>query len=337
MTTWYYADSQRRRQGPVPAAELNALFQRNTVALDTLVWREGLAQWQPLRDFTDELGLLQPAPAAMPPPPPSAVATGSDSATAADAASPAADAIADERPTHGRAVFTAAEPSYQAQRDADQAYHSPYTPPSAELASHGAVVHGGSVVLAGFWKRVAASIIDSFIVALGGGVIGAVIGGIIGAMFGLNGGLGAGGSLLISGVTNLLSIAVTAGYYAYFHSSTQQATLGKMAIGIKVVRGDGEPISLARGIGRYFATWLSSIILGIGFLMAAFTERKQALHDMVCDTLVVDKWAYTEHPEWQREELGTVTVVILAIFGLLMLLVVAALVLGVGAAIMARS
>ena len=51
--------------------------------------------------------------------------------------------------------------------------------------------------------------------------------------------------------------------------------------------------------------------------MAAFTERKQGLHDMLCDTLVVDKWAFTEHPEWQQRNLGTVTTVILALVGLL--------------------
>jgi uncharacterized RDD family membrane protein YckC len=109
-------------------------------------------------------------------------------------------------------------------------------------------------------------------------------------------------------------------YYAAFHASSRQATLGKMAVGIKVVRTDGTRISLARGVGRFFATILSTLIIGIGFLMAGFTERKQALHDMICDTLVVDKWAYTAHPEWQKRELGTVTVVILAIFGVLMLL-----------------
>jgi len=93
------------------------------------------------------------------------------------------------------------------------------------------------------------------------------------------------------------------------------------------VRGDGEAISLARGVGRYFALILSSLLLGIGLLMAAFTQRKQALHDLICDTLVVDKWAFTEHPEWQKPELGTVTVVVLVIFGLMMLFVLALVVL----------
>ena len=57
-----------------------------------------------------------------------------------------------------------------------------------------------------------------------------------------------------------------------------------------------------------------------GYLMAAFTQRKQALHDLICGTLVVDKWAYTHHPERQRRELGTITWVILVLGGLLALL-----------------
>ena len=101
------------------------------------------------------------------------------------------------------------------------------------------------------------------------------------------------------------------------HSSGNQASLGKMAIGIKVVRTDGSRISFWRAFGRYWALIPSAIILGIGYLMAAFTDRKQALHDMICDTLVVDKWAYTDRPEWQREDLGVVAIVVLALAGLL--------------------
>ena len=88
-------------------------------------------------------------------------------------------------------------------------------------------------------------------------------------------------------VALLINVAVGCAYYAGFHSSAKQATPGKMAFGIKVTDHAGARIGLARGIGRYFATWLSGIILGIGFLMAAFTQKKQALHDMVTGTLVV--------------------------------------------------
>ena len=290
MSEWYFANSDRQRQGPHTSAELAGFFHQGKLRLDTLVWRDGLAEWRPLRDFTRELALHQ-APA-------------ETFYTPVEARSPEA------RPAQADPFATPAP----AMPD------SPYAPPRATLVSGNAAVHGGEVVHAGFWKRVAANIIDSFVVGIVGGIIGAIIGAVIGAIFGLNGGLGGGGFLAIQLVTNLVSIAITAGYYAWFHSSANQATLGKMAIGIKVVRTDGEAISLARGIGRYFAFLLSSLILCIGLIMAAFTERKQGLHDMICDTLVVDKWAFTAHPEWQRRELGTVTVVILAIFGVLFLL-----------------
>jgi hypothetical protein len=92
-----------------------------------------------------------------------------------------------------------------------------------------------------------------------------------------------------------------------------------MAVGIKVTGEDGQRISFARGIGRFFALILSTLILYIGFIMAGFTDRKRALHDMICSTLVVDQWAFTAHPERQRRELGTVTTVILVIGGLLVL------------------
>ncbi len=96
---------------------------------------------------------------------------------------------------------------------------------------------------------------------------------------------------------------------------------------------DVERLTLGRAVGRFFAYLLSSITLCIGFVMAAFTERKQALHDIICDTLVVDKFAFTEHPEWQQQGLGTVTIVILSLAGLGMLCLIGLLVLlGVAAA-----
>ena len=61
----------------------------------------------------------------------------------------------------------------------------------------------------------------------------------------------------------------------------------------------------------------SSLILGIGYIMAAFTDRKRALHDMLAGTLVVDRWAFTSQPERQRHELGTVTIVVLVLSAVL--------------------
>lgn len=70
MNSWYYVDNARNRQGPVDAAAVAAAFQAGVVNDDSLVWREGLAQWAPLRQFRDELGMGPPmGPAAIPPAP----------------------------------------------------------------------------------------------------------------------------------------------------------------------------------------------------------------------------------------------------------------------------
>jgi uncharacterized RDD family membrane protein YckC len=76
-------------------------------------------------------------------------------------------------------------------------------------------------------------------------------------------------------------------YYAGLESSGRQATLGKMALGLAVTDVAGNRISFLRATGRYFAKILSALILLIGFIMVAFTEKKQGLHDMIAGTLVV--------------------------------------------------
>jgi uncharacterized RDD family membrane protein YckC len=69
-------------------------------------------------------------------------------------------------------------------------------------------------------------------------------------------------------------------------SSSYQATLGKQALRLRVTGVDGEPVSFGRGSGRFFGKILSSILL-IGYLMAAFTAKKQALHDKMAGCVVI--------------------------------------------------
>lgn len=76
-------------------------------------------------------------------------------------------------------------------------------------------------------------------------------------------------------------------YFAGLHASPWQATLGKRMIGLRVVGPQGERISFARATGRYFAEILSGLILMIGYLMVAFTRRKQGLHDLLASTRVI--------------------------------------------------
>ena len=277
MTSWYYADAQNNRHGPVSAEDLRTLHAGGKLRPDTLVWREGLDGWKPWREVQHEVIVARPD-APPPVPPESAVA---------------AAAVA-----------------------------SPYAPPRAPLHDEHAVHSGGHVVYAGFWKRAAASFIDSFVTTM------AVYAILIPLTMLSGAGLGAfagnpdamsGGAVAFMGLFYLISRGIPMLYLSWMHSSSSQATLGKMAVGIKVTRTDGERISFLRAFGRYFGYVLSSMLMMIGLIMAAFTERKQALHDMMCDTLVVDKHAFTANPELQSEDLGGVTIAVLVLAGLMVL------------------
>jgi uncharacterized RDD family membrane protein YckC len=72
-------------------------------------------------------------------------------------------------------------------------------------------------------------------------------------------------------------------------SSSAQATLGKLIIGIKVTNVHGDRISFGRATARYFAKVISALTLFIGYIMAGFTNKKQALHDIIADCLVIKK------------------------------------------------
>jgi uncharacterized RDD family membrane protein YckC len=75
-------------------------------------------------------------------------------------------------------------------------------------------------------------------------------------------------------------------YEALLLSSPWQATLGKLALGLRVTDEYGQRISFLRATGRHFAKYLSWMTIFIGFIMVAFTERRQALHDFIAGTLV---------------------------------------------------
>ncbi|KAF1015003.1 MAG: hypothetical protein GAK31_02491 [Stenotrophomonas maltophilia] len=287
MTEWYYAEGQQR-QGPLPVEEIRQRFQRTELTLDTLVRREGMGQWAPLRQVVDELGLQTLA----------AASTAADQGAGIDLRGDYSAIDNGTAPLPGTGALSS----------------SPYTAPASGAASYGHVVHAGDVVYAGFWKRVAAYLIDYVIVTVATWIIAAVVLLAVGGASGFSPGNTAGVAAQLLNV--FLSLALGIGYYAGFHASAGGATPGKMAIGIKVVRANGERISFMRGVGRFFGSILSSLILCIGFVMAAFTERKQGLHDMICDTVVVDRWAFTDQPHLQCRELGAVTIAMLVLGGI---------------------
>ena len=118
---------------------------------------------------------------------------------------------------------------------------------------------------AGFWERVVAILIDAIIISAAGGT--AVI-------------VTFGHGLALGFLAPWL-------YEAFMMSSEWQATVGKRVMSIVVTDLGGNRISFARATGRHFAKYLSAFLLGIGFLMAPFTSKKQALHDIIAETLVI--------------------------------------------------
>ena len=87
----------------------------------------------------------------------------------------------------------------------------------------------------------------------------------------------------------LLSFLIQLLYYALMESSKSQATLGKMALGIIVTDTNGERLDFTKAMIRQLFKLLSGMIMMIGYLMAGFTEKKQALHDIIASTYVVKK------------------------------------------------
>jgi len=115
------------------------------------------------------------------------------------------------------------------------------------------------------------------------GIVGGIIGFIIGLAFG-----GAGGdAATASNIAGFVGFLIGVAYYIVMESEPRQATLGKLALGLKVTDMEGGRISAGQAAIRYFSRILSAIILLIGFFMAAFTPKKQALHDIIAKTLVV--------------------------------------------------
>ena len=78
-------------------------------------------------------------------------------------------------------------------------------------------------------------------------------------------------------------------YFALLQSGPRQATIGKMAMGMIVTDVDGARLSFGRASLRYFGKYLSSAIMMIGYIIAAFTEKRQALHDFIANTVVIKK------------------------------------------------
>jgi len=169
-----------------------------------------------------------------------------------------------------------------------------YTAPSQQTWQAPVAVAQPTVGYAGFWLRFVAVIID--------GILLYFVQKLLFLPFGL--GMGMRGILhgrhpqnfndFIPYIGLVIRVAIISAiikwlYFSIMESSSWQATLGKKALGLTVTDLEGRRISFGRATGRYFAKIISALILFIGYIMAGFTEKKQALHDMIAGTLVLRK------------------------------------------------
>ena len=147
----------------------------------------------------------------------------------------------------------------------------------------------------GFWKRLAAYILDWIILTIFSIIMLIVFSASFGVLFGSALSVETfeeGNEAALLGLTlgaDLLTFAIAWLYYAGMESSSKQATFGKLALGMKVTRLNGERISFLRASVRFFSKLLSVLLFLIGFIMIAFTEKKQGLHDMIAGVVVVNK------------------------------------------------
>jgi len=271
---WFYAEGGRQ-VGPVEESVLDDLLRQGVVRDDTLVWREGMAAWQKHAAVRGGSGNATAVP---PPPPATASATGSAPVPASDSrycAECGRPFPASQLTSYGDvSVCSQCQPAYT-QR--------------VQGTHPGTTRH-----FAGFWIRFVAIIIDAIIL----GVVSAIIRIPLGlAMGGVGLSLGRNPDpsqvlaalpaiLSLAGISFLIQLAISLSYEVYF-LSTRGATPGKMALGLKVIRADGSPISAGLAAGRFFGKYLSFLTLCIGFIIAGFDREKRSLHDYICGTRVV--------------------------------------------------
>ena len=144
-----------------------------------------------------------------------------------------------------------------------------------------------TVQYGGFWRRLLAYMVDWTLLSILGILL---IIGYAKFLAYMGNDLGDEASVLMfQAQAKLLTFLMAWLYYAVMESSAKQATLGKLALGMKVTSLKGERISFLRASVRFFSKFLSVLLFFIGFIMIALTEKKQGLHDMIAGVVIIKK------------------------------------------------
>lgn len=254
---WHYAVGAEQC-GPVTLLELRGMIASSQLMPDDNVWKEGMADWIPIRDVA-ELRAVGKSNAAAPgsiPVQSCCYACGSPS-----------DPRAEVCPKCG----------------VRQQHQSG---PSATKT-----VIGGALIYAGFWKRLAAFMVDTLLLVIAYWILRKALEFIM-----LDGIEDDREEVLAAKQIILLTYEIAGStllwwlYHSLMESSPFQGTLGKLAVAAKVTDLNGQRITFGRASVRYLGKLLSGAILGVGCIMVAFTQNKQGLHDTMAGCLVVSKY-----------------------------------------------
>ncbi len=178
-----------------------------------------------------------------------------------------------------------------------EGYTSPPPPGAGGVAAAVSEPSAGRYVLAGWWSRVAAALIDGAIVGAGAFLVLALFGSLFGLGF-LDGEDSGTGAVIVGLVIVVLAVAVISLLYAPFlMARTDGKTFGRMAVGNRVVRANGKPITFGFALLREVVVkallfgFLATLTFGVASLLDVlwplWDDEDRALHDFVVDTRTV--------------------------------------------------
>lgn len=296
---WYYKDGDQEI-GPVGKADLQKLVKAKKVNAKTLVRSEKKNQWQPLGDIVRRKA-TQPPPA--PPietapdkapvePPPTDVDNQEHQYLISTLPEQDLDQTPDEQqPSESIAVCSHCGRSFpqgQMISYGDQVICAACKPIFIQKLKEGASMPT-AMTYGGFWIRFVAKFIDGIIMGiLQWAIMIPMSMMFMPAMMENPEQFPPPGYFAYVGFATLIGFLIPALYNTFFIGRFG-ATLGKMACRLRVVTPEGESVTYMRALGRFFAELISYIILGIGYIMAAFDDEKRTLHDRIASTRVIRK------------------------------------------------
>jgi uncharacterized RDD family membrane protein YckC len=258
---WYFNHNDEQ-VGPMTAGEMKEAAKRGKLLPTDLVWREGMEDWV---EATKIRGLL-----------PKLDADDAPSEVAPKRATPAKPRVEAAPEAKKKSAFKKEEDEdddvIEDFEEADEEDEdSPRPKKKKKKKRHGAYV--------GLWRRFCAAMADGmlmWIVVIGLSVM-------LGVVF------DAKKDRDEASVVGMILLVVIIGMNVMMiYMEGQGATPGKLAMGIKVVGEDGNPIGFGKAFLRQFGKGLSALFLYIGFLLALFNPEKQTAYDFALGTFVVE-------------------------------------------------